>query len=84
MGMPPSQLLTPPQSSPSVGAIPPDGEQQLHPSTLAPLRRRSPQQRASCYLGEGVDSHLRRESGLGPECDPMGAFGSKASLNQRR
>ncbi|XP_051284712.1 LIM domain-containing protein ajuba [Dicentrarchus labrax] len=84
MGMPPSQHLTPPPSSSTVGAIPPDGEQQLHPSTLAPLRRRSPQQRASCYLGEGVDSHLRRESGLGPECDPMGAFGSKASLNQRR
>ncbi|XP_070849285.1 LIM domain-containing protein ajuba [Chaetodon trifascialis] len=84
MGMPPSQLLTPPPSSSTVGAIPPDGEQPLHPSTLAPLRRRSPQQRASCYLGEGVDSHLRRESGLGPDCDPLGAFGSKASLNQRR
>lgn len=84
MGMPPSQLLTPPPSSSTVGAIPPDGEQPLHPSTLAPLRRRSPQQRASCYLGEGVDSHLRRESGLGPECDPLGPFGSKASLNQRR
>ncbi|KAM7377222.1 hypothetical protein PAMA_013822 [Pampus argenteus] len=84
MGMSPSQLLTSPQTSSSVGAIPSDGEQQLHPSTLAPLRRRSPQQRASCYLGEGVDSHLRRESGLGPECDALGAFGSKASLNQRR
>lgn len=84
MGMPPSQLLTPPPPSSTVGAIPPDGEQQLHPSTLAPLRRRSPQQRASWYLGEGVDFHPRRESGLGPECDPMGAFGSKASLNQRR
>lgn len=79
--MPPSQLLAP---SPSSSAIPQDGEQPLHPSTLAPLRRRSPQQRASCYLGDGVDSHLRRESGLGPECDPPGAFGSKASLNQRR
>lgn len=84
MGMAPSQLLTPPQTSSSVGPIPPDGEQPLHPSTLAPLRRRSPQQRASCYLGEGVDSHMRRESGLGPECDPLGAFGSKTSLNQRR
>ncbi|GAA6228140.1 LIM domain-containing protein ajuba [Lates japonicus] len=84
MGMPPSQLLTPPQTSSTVGAIPSDGEQPLHPSTLAPLRRRSPQQRASCYLGEGVDSHMRRESGLGPECDPLGAFGSKTSLNQRR
>nr|XP_057922987.1 LIM domain-containing protein ajuba [Doryrhamphus excisus] len=60
---------------------PPDGEQLIHPSTLAPLRRRSPQQRASCYLGEGVDSQMRRESGLGPECD---VFGSKSSLNQRR
>lgn len=84
MGMPPSQLLTPSPSSSTVGAIPPDGEQPLHPSTLAPLRRRSSQQRASCYLGEGVDSHLRRESGLGPECDPLGTFGSKAALNQRR
>lgn len=84
MGMPPSQLLTPPQTSSTGGVIPSDGEQQLHPSTLAPLRRRSPQQRASCYLGEGVDSHLRRESGLGPDCDALGAFGSKASLNQRR
>uniref|UniRef100_A0A8D2ZYF8 Ajuba LIM protein n=1 Tax=Scophthalmus maximus TaxID=52904 RepID=A0A8D2ZYF8_SCOMX len=84
MGMPPSQLLTSPQTSAAVGAIPSDGEQPLHPSTLAPLRRRSPQQRASCYLGEGVDSHMRRESGLGPECDPMGTYGSKTSLNQRR
>lgn len=84
MGMPSSQLLTTPPTSSTVGTIPPDGEQPLHPATLAPLRRPSPQQRASCYLGEGVDSHLRRESGLGPECDPLGAFGSKASLSQRR
>ncbi|XP_022071871.1 LIM domain-containing protein ajuba [Acanthochromis polyacanthus] len=80
MGMPPSQLLTTPPTS----TIPPDGEQPIHPSTLAPLRRPSPQQRASRYLGDGVDSHLRRESGQGPESDPQGAFGSKASLNQRR
>lgn len=79
MVMPPS-----PQTSTTVGAMPSEGEQPLHPSTLAPLRRRSPQQRASCYLGEGVDSHMRRESGLGPECDPMGTYGSKTSLNQRR
>ncbi|KAM8880614.1 LIM domain-containing protein ajuba [Synchiropus picturatus] len=84
VGMPPSQLLSPPQTSSSAGALPSEGEQPLHPSTLAPLRRRSPQQRASCYLGEGMDSHLRRESGLGPECDSLGGFGSKASLNQRR
>lgn len=84
LGVPPSQLLSSPSSSSSSG-LAPDGEQSLHPSTLAPLRRRSPQQRASCYLGEGVDSHLRRESGLGPECDPpLGAFGSRGSLNQRR
>ncbi|XP_077597670.1 LIM domain-containing protein ajuba [Stigmatopora nigra] len=51
-----------------------------HPSSaLAPLRRRSPQQRASCYLGEGLDSHLRRESGL--DCD---SAGHEASLNRRR
>ncbi|XP_047441131.1 LIM domain-containing protein ajuba [Mugil cephalus] len=84
MGMTSSQLLTSPSSSSAAGAAPPDGEPPLHPSTLAPLRRPSPQQRASCYLGEGVDSHLRRESGLGPDCDALGAFGSKSSLNQRR
>ncbi|XP_028330286.1 LIM domain-containing protein ajuba [Gouania willdenowi] len=69
----------PPTPSPA-----PDIEQQPHPSTLAPLRRPSLQQRASCYLGEGADSHLRRESGLGPEGDLQGLFGSKTSLNQRR
>ncbi|XP_037531762.1 LIM domain-containing protein ajuba isoform X2 [Nematolebias whitei] len=84
MGMAPSQLLTTPPTTSTVGTIPPDGEQQLHPSTMAQLRRPSPKQRASCYLGEGVDSHLRRESGLGPEGDSLGSFGSKASLNQRR
>lgn len=73
-----------PSPSSTVGTVPPDGEQQLHPSTMAQLRRPSSKQRASVYLGEGVDSHLRRESGLGPEGDPLGLFGSKASLNQRR
>ncbi|XP_013888622.1 LIM domain-containing protein ajuba [Austrofundulus limnaeus] len=73
-----------PSASSTVGTVPPDGEQQLHPPTVAQLRRPSPKQRASCYLGEGVDSHLRRESGLGPEGDPLGLFGCKASLNQRR
>lgn len=81
LGLAPSQLLTPTPPPSTVGALHPEGEQPLHPSTLAPLRRRSPQQRVSCYLGEGVDSHLRRESGLGPECDPLG---SRGSLNQRR
>ncbi|KAM4537520.1 LIM domain-containing protein ajuba [Odontesthes bonariensis] len=74
MGMAPSQLLATPPTSSTVGTIPPDGEQSLNPSTLAQLRRPSSQQRASCYLSEGVDSHLRRESGPGPE----------GSLNQRR
>ncbi|KAM6909023.1 LOW QUALITY PROTEIN: LIM domain-containing protein ajuba [Xenentodon cancila] len=81
MGMAPSQLFTTPPTSSTVGTIPPDGEQPLHPSTLAPLRRPSPQQRAF-YLNEGVDPHLRRESGLGLESDHQG--GSQASLNQRR
>ena len=82
MGGSSSQLLSPLTTS---TPLPPDGDPH-HPSTLAPLRRRSPQQRASCYLGEGVDIQMRRESGLGVECgDPsVGAFGSKASLNQRR
>ncbi|XP_072314691.1 LIM domain-containing protein ajuba [Eucyclogobius newberryi] len=77
-GGPGAGIVPPSQSSTT---LPPDTEPPLHPSTLAPVRRRSPQQRASCYLGEGADSHLRRESGFGPEFDP---FGSKASLNQRR
>ncbi|KAK1890486.1 LIM domain containing protein ajuba [Dissostichus eleginoides] len=53
----------------------------LHPgSTEAPL---SPAE-SVLLLGEGVDLHMRRESGLGPECDILGAYGSKTSLNQRR
>ncbi|CDQ83546.1 unnamed protein product [Oncorhynchus mykiss] len=67
--------------STSIIPQPTDCEHQPYsPSTLAPLRRRSTQQRASYYLGEGVDIQMRRESGLG-DCDPAG---SKASLNQRR
>ncbi|KAL0189262.1 hypothetical protein M9458_016361, partial [Cirrhinus mrigala] len=53
-----------------------------HPSTLAPLRRRSPQQRASCYLPETV------ERGDSPRCegDPQGAYSpnSRVALKQRR
>lgn len=71
-----AQLLPPPPASSTACPATTDTEQSLHPSTLAPLRHRSPQPRNSCYL--------RRESGLGPECDPLGAFGSKSSLNQRR
>ncbi|KAM4714595.1 LIM domain-containing protein ajuba isoform 2-T2 [Anableps anableps] len=74
MGLAPAPLLT---STPSSST---DGEQPLHPSTLAQLRRPPSQQRASCYLTEGVDSHL----GLTPDADPIGALGPKASLNQRR
>ncbi|KAM4564178.1 LIM domain-containing protein ajuba [Fundulus diaphanus] len=70
MGMAP---LHAPAAAPS--SAPPDGEQPLHPSTLAQLRRPSPQQRASCYLTDGADPHL------GP---PPEALGSKAALNQRR
>ncbi|XP_029026114.1 LIM domain-containing protein ajuba isoform X2 [Betta splendens] len=84
MAVPSSQLLAPPSTPSALAPAPGEGDAQLPPSILAPLRRRSPQQRASCYLGEGVDSHLRRESGLGPEADLPGPFGSKASLNQRR
>lgn len=58
-----------------------------HPSTLAPLRRRSPQQRASCYLpdtleGRGTCDQMRR----GGEGDPQGAYSpnSRAALKQRR
>ncbi|KAL0970188.1 hypothetical protein UPYG_G00238510 [Umbra pygmaea] len=70
-----------PTSTTSNAPQPADCEHQPYsPSTLAPLRRRSPQQRASCYLGEGVDIQMRRESGLG-DCDPAG---SRASLDQRR
>ncbi|XP_034019972.1 LIM domain-containing protein ajuba isoform X2 [Thalassophryne amazonica] len=84
MGMSQTPLLPTAPASSTVGSMTSDGDQPLHPLTLAPLRRRSHQQRASCYLAEGVDSHLRRESGLGPESDPLGSFGSKASLNHRR
>uniref|UniRef100_A0A3P9IW69 Ajuba LIM protein n=1 Tax=Oryzias latipes TaxID=8090 RepID=A0A3P9IW69_ORYLA len=74
MAMGPSQhLTTPPPSS----TVPPDGEQLLHPTTLAPLRRPSSHQRASCYM-EGMDHQIR------PDADPQGLFGSKASVNQRR
>ncbi|CAB1351541.1 unnamed protein product [Coregonus sp. 'balchen'] len=74
-----TQHLTP--STNSIAPQPADCEHQPYSlSTLATLRRRSPQQRASCYLGEGVDIQMRRESGLG-DCDPAG---SKVSLNQRR
>ncbi|MEQ2218723.1 hypothetical protein XENOCAPTIV_007297, partial [Xenoophorus captivus] len=79
IGMAPAPLPTSTPSS-TLGTVPPDGEQPLHPSTLAQLRRPSSQQRASWYLTEGVDSHL----GLTPDSDPVGALGSKASLNQRR
>ncbi|MEQ2266221.1 hypothetical protein XENORESO_010366 [Xenotaenia resolanae] len=79
IGMAPAPLLISTPSS-TLGTVPPDGEQPLHPSTLAQLRRPSSQQRASWYLTEGVDSHL----GLTPDSDPLGALGSKASLNQRR
>ncbi|KAJ8008450.1 hypothetical protein DPEC_G00104950 [Dallia pectoralis] len=72
-----SQHLPPPTTS----SAPQQADcEPYSPSTLAPLRRRSPQQRASCYLGEGVDIQMRRESGLG-DCDPIG---SRASLDQRR
>ncbi|CAL8384501.1 unnamed protein product [Arctogadus glacialis] len=78
-GAPSAQLLSPAPPAPSskVASGPPEAEQQ--PPNLAPMRHRSPQQRNSCYL--------RRESGLGPELDPiMGGppNGSKASLSQRR
>ncbi|XP_077084245.1 LIM domain-containing protein ajuba [Siphateles boraxobius] len=62
-----------------------------HPSTLAPLRRRSPQQRASCYLpetaeGRNMCDQLRR--GNSPRCegDPLGAYSSnsRVPLKQRR
>ncbi|XP_014883460.1 LIM domain-containing protein ajuba [Poecilia latipinna] len=67
-------------ATPSSSTLGADGEQPLHPSTLAQLRRPSSQQRASCYLTDGVEAHL----GLTPDADPVGALGSKASLNQRR
>ncbi|KAG7269625.1 hypothetical protein CRUP_005183 [Coryphaenoides rupestris] len=83
VGVASTQLLPPApptsaSSSTSLTVVAGSAEVEQHPSTLAPLRHRSPQQRNSCYL--------RRESGLGPECDPLGGgvYGSKASLSQRR
>ncbi|XP_051570366.1 LIM domain-containing protein ajuba-like isoform X2 [Myxocyprinus asiaticus] len=62
-----------------------------HPSTLAPLRRRSPQQRASCYLpetveGRGTCDQLRRGESPRGEGDPQGLYSpnSRLALNQRR
>ncbi|XP_051757388.1 LIM domain-containing protein ajuba isoform X2 [Ctenopharyngodon idella] len=62
-----------------------------HPSTLAPLRRRSPQQRASCYLPETVEGRsmcdqLRRGDSARCEGDPLGAYSpnSRVALKQRR
>ncbi|KAK1797244.1 hypothetical protein P4O66_008620 [Electrophorus voltai] len=64
-----------------------------HPSSLAPLRRRAPQQRASCYLPESVegcgtcDQVRRSEVPQGEQGDMQGtAYSSntRAALNQRR
>lgn len=63
-----------------------------HQVTLAPLRRRSPQQRASCYLpetieGRGTCDQLRRtDLSYSENGDPQGAYSpsSRAVLNQRR
>ncbi|KAI7814657.1 ajuba protein, partial [Triplophysa rosa] len=54
-----------------------------HPSTLAPLRRRSPPQRASCYLPETVEG---RGESTRSDGDPHRAYSpnSHAALNQRR
>ncbi|XP_076849616.1 LIM domain-containing protein ajuba-like [Brachyhypopomus gauderio] len=63
------------------------------PSPLAPLRRRTPQQRASCYLPEGVESRgacdqvRRGEMPQGEQGDLQGGAyspSSRAALNQRR
>ncbi|KAM9717058.1 LOW QUALITY PROTEIN: LIM domain-containing protein ajuba [Menidia menidia] len=69
-------LQAPPTSSP-VGAVPPDGEQTL--SALPQLRRPPPQQRASCYHGDGPEAQPRRDPG--PDPDPPG---SRGALGQRR
>lgn len=60
-----------------------------HPVTLAPLRRRSSQQRVSCYLPEtGAGDQVRRaDLAQGEHGDPQhGAYSpnSQAVLNQRR
>ncbi|TSN12240.1 LIM domain-containing protein ajuba [Bagarius yarrelli] len=63
-----------------------------HPVTLAPLRRRSPQQRVSCYLpdtveGRGASDQSRRSDfPQGELSDPQAAYSpnSRAALNQRR
>ncbi|XP_051958868.1 LIM domain-containing protein ajuba-like [Xyrauchen texanus] len=56
------------------------------PSTLAPLRRRSPQQRASCYLPETVEGRGTCDQVRRGEGDPQGAYNpnSRIALNQRR
>lgn len=62
------------------------------PVTLAPLRRRSPQQRASCYLPDTVegrgacDQSRRTDLSQGEHADTQGAYStnSRVALNQRR
>uniref|UniRef100_A0A8C2DM08 Ajuba LIM protein n=1 Tax=Cyprinus carpio TaxID=7962 RepID=A0A8C2DM08_CYPCA len=77
-----SQRIAP--SNTTSATVPEDcgPETEHHPSTLAPLRRRSPQQRASCYLPEAVE---RGNSPRG-EGDQQGAYSpnSRAALKQRR
>lgn len=63
-----------------------------HPVTLAPLRRRSPQQRVSCYLpdaveGRGACDQSRRTDLLqGEHADPQGAYSqnTRVDVNHRR
>ncbi|KAL7875760.1 hypothetical protein AOLI_G00107230 [Acnodon oligacanthus] len=62
------------------------------PEESGPVRRRSPQQRASCYLPESVegrgtcDQVRRGELSQGEHGDSQGAYSpnSRAALNQRR
>lgn len=63
-----------------------------HSVNLAPLRRRSPQQRVSCYLPDTVegrgtcDPSRRTDLPQGEHADPQGAYNpnSRVALNQRR
>ncbi|KAG1936220.1 LIM domain-containing protein ajuba [Pimephales promelas] len=81
-----SQRITP--SNTTSASLPEDcgPGTEHHPSTLAPLRRRSPQQRASCYLPETAEGRSMCDQLRRGEGDPLGAYSqnSRVALKQRR
>ncbi|KAK2860262.1 hypothetical protein Q7C36_004428 [Tachysurus vachellii] len=73
-------------------SVPEESGSSLEHHQVTPLRRRSPQQRVSCYLpdtveGRGICEQSRRSDlTQGEHADPHGAYSpnSRVALNQRR